>query len=175
MEEIVFDLNDLNDSKFLLKSDLPKFGYIIILIIMLILVFFACWTSCNYKTYIVEAEGLIYSDNKSYIVPLITGEIDNIFFEEGDYVSKGQTVIELDIEVLERQLQGCIEQIDLYDKKIKQYNKLLQAIQKGTNDFDLESNDDIFYYSEYKKYENFVNNISNDYVYFNNYINYNVN
>lgn len=93
--------------------------------------------SCMFKHYI-QVQGTIESDNNIFIPPQASGVVKKIYVKEGDKVSRGQLLAELDGAVYERniaELENSLKlattiferQQRLWDKKIGSEIQYLQA------------------------------------------------
>ena len=88
----VRDLKDLKDSSLLYEKDVPPFGYIIVSGTALLLVAVIIWSVNTTKTYVIKSSGIIESENKNYIMPSYSGEISEMYIDEGSYVKKGDVI-----------------------------------------------------------------------------------
>jgi len=52
----------------------------------------------------IETQGTIETDNNIWVTPKANGEIVKIYFREGDWVKKGQLMIKLDDEILQKNI-----------------------------------------------------------------------
>lgn len=93
--------------------------------------------SCMFKHYI-QVQGTVESDNNIFIPPQASGVVKKIYVKEGDKVSRGQLLAELDGAVYERniaELENSLKlattiferQQRLWDKKIGSEIQYLQA------------------------------------------------
>ena len=90
-KKTVKKLEDLKDSRLLYEKTLPPFGYMIISSITLLLIAVVIWSLKTPKTYVIKSSGIVESVNKNYIMSSYTGEINEMYVEEGSYVEKGDT------------------------------------------------------------------------------------
>lgn len=91
-----YRLNDLKDSKILYDKNPPKFILYIFLIVLVSIILIITYTNFTYKTEVVRTSGILSAENKSNIQSPVGGKITNIYKENGEYVSKGDILFELD-------------------------------------------------------------------------------
>lgn len=152
MTKKVKSLNELTDSRILYEKDCPPFGYLIVSLISVLLISVLIWSIKTPKTYIVKSNGIIESVNKNYIMSAYSGEINNMYIEEGSYVEKGDllfTVKSTDLNLQDEQLSG---QIEMYEKTIEYLKKLEKSIMDGKNYFNSEVEEERQYYNQYEAY-----------------------
>lgn len=104
-------------------------------IIITIIFCTVCWLFFGKVDVVVTAGGKIIPDGEIKIVqPLETGVIKNILVKEGDYVTKGQTLIEIDTSTTEPELNAKEKSLEY----IQSESSRLEAQAEGS-DFDIES------------------------------------
>lgn len=146
------ELKDLKDSALLYDKTLPSFGYIILSVITLLLVAVIIWSIKTPKMYVIKSNGVIESDNKNYIMSSYTGEIKEMYIQEGSYVEDGDllfTVKSTDLDLQKEQIEG---QLKVYKEKINGLQKLEKAIMDGENYFDINIEEERPYYNQYETY-----------------------
>ncbi len=148
----VRDLKDLKDSSLLYEKDLPPFGYIIVSVTALLLVAVIIWSVNTTKTYVIKSSGIIESENKNYIMPSYSGEISEMYIDEGSYVKKGDvlfTIKSTDLDLQADQVEG---QAEVYKERVQQLKKLEKSIMDNENYFDINAENDRNYYNQYEAY-----------------------
>lgn len=153
---------DLKNSRLLYEKDLPPFGYILIISILLLIIGVGFWSTQAYKTYIVRGEGIVVSDNKNYIMSEYTGEIIEMNFTEGDYVEEGDVLFEIKSTDLDIQLEQLNGKIKLYQTKIEQLEKLELSIKDDTNYFDENNIEDGAYFNRFNEYKSEISQYHGD-------------
>ena len=109
--KIFFETDDAHEFKPVLSeieeapvSPLGRFTFWIIISIMLVTVL---WLTIGKVDIVVSARGMVIADGESKIVqPLDTGVISNILVKEGDFVKKGQILMEIDPATTEPELES---------------------------------------------------------------------
>jgi multidrug efflux pump subunit AcrA (membrane-fusion protein) len=86
------------------------------------------WAGLSIKTYVVKANGLIASENKTNIMNRVSGSIDKINVREGDSVKKGDVLIEIDGFQLELQIAQIKANVDFYSVKVDIMKRLIEFI-----------------------------------------------
>ena len=85
-------------------SPLGRFTFWIIISIIVVTVL---WLTIGKVDIVVSARGMVIADGESKIVqPLDTGVISNILVKEGDFVKKGQVLMEIDPATTEPELES---------------------------------------------------------------------
>ena len=149
-------MEELKDSRIMFEKPMPRFGYMIVLTIALLLIGIVIWSIYTPKVYMIKAAGTITSENSNYIMPSYTGEIVTNHMQEGMFVEKGDvlfTVKSTDYDIQQEQLE---ENKITYEEKILQYERLVKSIKDDTNYFDASNPDDSLYHSTYEVYKSQV-------------------
>ncbi len=146
-------LDQLKDSTLLFEQDMPQFGYMLIMIIVLTVAGILFWASNAHKPYIIKTQGTITGKEATYVMPVYTGEIESSFLEEGKLVQEGETLFTIkstDYNLQEEQLKATKE---TYEKQVEKYQLLVKSIQDDTNYFSSTEANDTYYYSTYETYK----------------------
>ena len=151
--KMVRNLTDVKDSRLLYEKDLPPFGYFIVIIATVFLLALIVWSTTAHKTYIVKGNGNIVSDNKNYIMSDYAGKITKMNIAEGDYVEKGDVLFVIQSTDLELQNQQILEQAELCESQIRQYELLEKSVKDNKNYFSSTADDDKLYYNRYEEYQ----------------------
>lgn len=147
-------ISELKDSSLLFEKTLPPFGYIIITVIAVLLIAVVIWSIKTPKTYVIKSSGMVESVNKNYVMSSYTGEINEMYIEEGSYVEKGDTLFTVKSTELDLQDEQIDGQIGVYMQKTEQLRKLEKSIMDGENYFNINIDDDRQYYNQYEAYIN---------------------
>jgi len=150
-------LGDLKDSKLLYEKSLPAFGYVIILVLLVLLAFLVTWSMHTPKIDIIKSAGTVQSVNKNYAMSPYGGEIIEISIGEGDHVEQGDTLFVVQSADLDLQKIQLEKQAQIYEMQIENYNLLVRSIQENQNLFDPTKPEDSLYYSQYELYRSQVN------------------
>ena len=149
-----YSLSELSESSIMIQRKIPRFGIIITMLVSFLLVGALTWMAVVRKTYVVKAAGLLTDERKESIMNTTTGNIKSINFKEGDYVKKGETIITLQNEELNLQINQLASNVAFNERKAKSYENTIKFI-NGYNVSDESTQANPF--SE--------NDIENNYVY----------
>lgn len=156
MRRHVVTLDEIRDSKLLYEKDMPAFGYILLVLLLVLLTVVTVWGTRTTKPYIVKGVGTVESPNKNYAMTPFTGEITGLAIREGDYVNRGDVLFAVkstDAAVQNKQLDN---QRQIYERQISQYDKLVDSIKDNRNYFSSSSTEDSLFYSRYEEYKSQV-------------------
>lgn len=156
MSKNVRTLEQLKDSRLLYEKKLPRFGYLISLVVTILLIFVVIWSIYTPKIYVVKSSGLVQSDNKNYVMSPFTGRISEMLVTEGKVVDKGDALFEVQSTELNLQITQLKEQRKSYKTRISQFEKLVKSIKDNNNYFDITNENDNLYYSQYEVYKSMV-------------------
>ena len=153
MKNQIKSWNQLKDSRLLYEKNLPVFGYMLIICMVLLLSIVVIWSIRTPKVDMVTSSGITESENKNYIMSPYTGEIVNLYIEEGMLVEEGDVLFSLKSTDLNLQKIQLSEQKKVYQARLDQYQKLIQSIKDDFNYFDLSNIEDNLYYSQFEVYK----------------------
>lgn len=153
MKVEIKSISDLKDSKLLYEKNLPPFGYLIVIIVMLLIITVVIWSMNTNKPYVIKGEGTIESSNKTYVVPPFSGEISEVNIKEGKYVNKGEVLFKIKNIDINMQREQIAKQIELMEKQVKNYEVLVKSIKDNKNYFDEANSDESFFYNKYETYK----------------------
>ncbi|MCL2786335.1 MAG: HlyD family efflux transporter periplasmic adaptor subunit [Methanomassiliicoccaceae archaeon] len=91
-----YDLKKLSDSRLLYMRSPPKFTYIFVVIVAIILAGALIWSAVTVKAEQVQVSGIITTEGKQTLSANVTGIISDVYYEEGDAVSAGDVIAEFD-------------------------------------------------------------------------------
>ena len=149
-------MEQLRDSALLFETDVPPFGYLLLLIVAVSLASVLLWSTQAVKPYVIVSQGTVTSADAAYVMPAYTGEIEENDMEEGMLVEEGDvlfTIKSTDYNLQEEQLLAGRE---IYEQQIEKSNLLVKSIQDNTNYFDSTDPEDTLYYSSFEAYQSQV-------------------
>ena len=149
-------MEQLRDSALLFETDVPPFGYLLLLIVAVSLAGVLLWSTQAVKPYVIVSQGTVTSADAAYVMPAYTGEIEENDMEEGMLVEEGDvlfTIKSTDYNLQEEQLLASRE---IYEQQIAKSNLLVKSIQDNTNYFDGTDPEDTLYYSSFEAYQSQV-------------------
>lgn len=110
-------LSEIEDSP---VSPLGRFTFWTVVSIMIITIL---WLTIGKVDIVVSARGIVIPDGEAKIIqPLDTGVISKILVKEGDYVQKGQVLMEIDPATTEPQLESVQKNLEDTLLEIKRLN-----------------------------------------------------
>lgn len=154
MSSKIIDINELTDSRELLEKPLPRFIIVFIYIFLAILITLILWAHFAQKEIVVKASGIVQAVDSNTIVPLVSGEIDKINVEEGEYVQTGDKLLVLNEDTVELEESALQEKVDAIQKEIELSKKYEKSLNQGKNLFSLNDDADKEYYYEFQSYQN---------------------
>ena len=149
-------MEQLRDRALLFETDVPPFGYLLLLIVAVSLAGVLLWSTQAVKPYVIVSQGTVTSADAAYVMPAYTGEIEENDMEEGMLVEEGDvlfTIKSTDYNLQEEQLLAGRE---IYEQQIEKSNLLVKSIQDNTNYFDSTDPEDTLYYSSFEAYQSQV-------------------
>lgn len=153
MNKQVKTLNQMTDSRLLYDKNPPAFGYMIITIIFILMAAIIVWSRQAPKIYMITANGIIESENKNYVMSSYSGQVAEVYMEEGSMVIKGAPLLKIKSTDINLQVLQLEEQKELFVKRVEQYRKLVESIQDDINYFDAGNTEDSLYYSQFEAYK----------------------
>ena len=154
MKTYIQDLKDITDSREMLESKphffLAWFAYILIGILVVALI----WSYFGQIEDYVKAVGTVRPGEKiSTIRNMVTGRVDEVYFEQGMKVKEGDVLYTIEIDGLiaeKEQLERKVSRLEIENSNLL---KLKNSILENKNLFDNENIDEIDFYNRYRKYE----------------------
>ena len=156
MTTTIRDINELQDRRIMMEKKLPPFGYALILLTAVLILFLVVWSTKNYRTYVSQSSGSVQAANKTYIMSSYSGSITELNIAEGSYVNEGDLIAHIKSTDLDMQQDSIQSQLDIYKKQKSQYEKLVKSIQDDKNYFSETDIDDQPYYYQYETYKSQV-------------------
>ena len=118
-------------------SPLGRFTFWIIVSIMVVTVL---WLTIGKVDIVVSARGIVIADGESKIIqPLDTGVISSILVKEGDFVKKGQALMEIDPATTEPQLESVQKNLEDTLLEIKRLNATATGGEFNTDNINNET------------------------------------
>jgi len=115
----VYNLNEITDSRLLYDKRPPRFLFFIILVILTLIVGFIFWSTKSVKTFVVKGQGIVTTEKKSNVMSKVSGEISEVYIEEGKKVKKGDLLLVFNAPEPKYQLQQIEGQIEILNKRIE--------------------------------------------------------
>lgn len=108
--------------------------------LMALILFAALWLTLGKADVVVSARGKVIPDGETKIIqPLDTGVIKKILVKEGDFVKKGQTLMEIDPSTTEPQLESLKANLEYVNLERKRLSATANGHSLKVSDSDVES------------------------------------
>lgn len=91
----VKSLEDLRDSRIVFDKQLPRFGYMLLIIVAIFLAGVCIWSIHTPKVYMITAKGTVSSEGANQVMAGCTGEITACNMREGQLVEKGEILFRI--------------------------------------------------------------------------------
>ena len=152
MKNEIINIEDLSDSKELMMQKSPPIVLGSICIIMVVVLLSVIMMSFfNIDSYIAASAEVRTEEAFSTLTVISGGEVNNIFYHDGDYVEKGNVILSLNSDELIENKKTLKNKIDENLDFLKNCELLVKSIQEDKNYFDVDSNPLFFYqYEEYR-------------------------
>ena len=144
----VYKLNEITDSKLQYDKKPPRFMNYIILVVVVLIVGFLVWSTKSVKTYVVKGQGIVTTENKSNIMAKVSGEVKEVYMEEGKEVNAGDTLIVFNSPEPKYQIEQADGQIEILNKRIELLKRAENEATKGTNTFNKNNADELEFYNK---------------------------
>ncbi|TDT57226.1 HlyD family secretion protein [Fonticella tunisiensis] len=144
----VYSLNEITDSRLLYDKNPPRFLMYIILVVLALVIAFLVWSTKSVKTFVVKGQGIITTEKKSNIMAKVSGEIKEVYVEEGKEVKEGDLLIVFNSPEPKYQLQQIEGQIEVLNKRIELLKRAENDAAKGTNTFNKKNADEAEFYNK---------------------------
>ena len=132
----VYNLNEITDSKVQYDKKPPALMFYVVLIVTVLIGIGLIWANNSVKTYVVKGQGMVVTENKSHIMTKTSGEIREVFVEEGKEVKAGDKLFSTSELETSLQLEQINAQIQTYENRISLLSKAEENATNGTNYFD---------------------------------------
>ena len=143
----VYNLHEITDSKLMYDRKPPKFMMYIIIIVAALIGAFLIWASKSVKTYVVKGQGIVTTENKAHVMAKVSGEIKEVFVEEGKEVKEGDVLVTLNAVEANLQIEQVVSQIELLDKRIELVTRAENDAAKNANTFNKNDAEELEFYN----------------------------
>ena len=149
MKPIIVDLKDISDSTEVYDSKPNRFVPYTIYIICAILAIALIWMYLFRMDIVVKADSVFRGDDDSTAVSCaVTGKITKMSVKDGQYVSEGDELYEVDIENLGSTIEDYKSKLDSVQQRLDMLNAYQKSLDGDNSEFDAMSDNQ--YYSEFK-------------------------
>ncbi|WP_078552579.1 HlyD family efflux transporter periplasmic adaptor subunit [Bacillus alkalicellulosilyticus] len=147
MKNIVRDISELTDSRELLESKPHPFVPIFITIFVLLLFSALTWSFFGEIDEVAKASGMVRpNESVSTVQAPVFGQIEEVFFNEGQWVEKGEILFTLDKEELEKELDMRLAEMTEAEEEIELLQLYKKSIETNENLFSTQTERTTYYY-----------------------------
>ncbi|MBO4539487.1 MAG: biotin/lipoyl-binding protein [Clostridia bacterium] len=162
----IYTFNELKESKLIYDRKPPAFGVIMTLFSLIFVAVAITWAVLSPKTYVVKATGIVCDSQKINVMNTVSGRVKIVAVKEGQVVSSGDLLIELDSYQTELQIAQIESVSALYDKRIAANRELIDIINNyklsdettHKNPFDKDDNAIVLVYYNAEMVLNYMQN-----------------
>lgn len=129
----IYTYSELKESRLIYDRKPPMFGIVMTALTLVFVIGVLLWAGLSTKTYVVRATGVVTASNKINIMNYASGAIKSIEADEGQAVSKGDTLLVIDSFQAELQIEQIKSVVKLYQDKIDNLSRLISFV----NDYSL--------------------------------------
>lgn len=152
MKGLILDFKDLSDAREIIEQKTPRFMLYFFYFVLLIILAILTWSYFAEKEIVVKAQGMVIPDTKQSITPLVSGNVNLIYFKEGDLVNKGDLILELEHDALIESLNYYKNGMYTSQYQINLNIKFEQSIMELNNLFDKNNKDEMGNYYEVQSF-----------------------
>jgi len=153
MKSKIIDFKDLSSAREIVEHKIPNFMLWFFYFILIMITVLISWSYIGEKEIVVQATGMIETENIQSIVPLINSKVKEIYYYEGDYVKKGDLILVLDATEIVNNLSNYTKAKEDYEQNLVLDRMYLDSLNKHVNKFDL---DNVYHVSKYYEFENYL-------------------
>ena len=153
------DIKSLSDSRQVLESKPNKFIIIFIYILLTLILMFVAWAWFSEKEVVAKVSGVVRPNRKVQTISnFIQGEVKSVKMKNGERISKGDILFEIDSDSLVKEKKRIDDQLNKINEDNSNLTKLNKSINNNKNYFSNSGSEKEYYY-KFKNYES-GNNIS---------------
>lgn len=155
MKPIIVDMKDMSDSTEIYDSKPNRL--LVWTIYLLALILFACflWMSFSKIEIVVKSNGVFRGDSAVHEISSgVTGNINEVFVRNGQFVEAGDTLYMISIESLSETILRYQENLQAADDRIEILSAYEKSLQGGKNELDKCANNP--YYEEFVNRRNLL-------------------
>lgn len=151
MHDFIIDINELSDSRELLEAKPPKVIKIFIYFLLVMLITGIVWISLSFLEITTKSPGMIRPIKDISIVRnIVSGNVDGIYFVDGEYVERGDLLYRIDTESMDIDLSEVISKLVKLEEKRQNTTLLKGCVLEGYNAFKKEN---IEFYNRYLTFD----------------------
>lgn len=136
MRSKIIEFKDLSDAREVVEHKIPKFMLWFFYFVLVTITFVLIWSYFGTKEIVVQASGTVKTEDTQSVIPLINTTVLHVFFEEGNYASQGDLIIELDGRAIETDIINYETTLLSIERDLVLNQLFLDSVQTDTNLFD---------------------------------------
>jgi multidrug resistance efflux pump len=144
----VYSLNEITDSKLLYDKKPPRFMNYIIIVVLALIIGFLVWSTKSVKTYIVKGQGIVATEKKNNIMAKISGEVKEVYIEEGKEVKEGDVLLVFNSPEPKYQIQQAEGQLETINKRIELLKRAENEATNWKNTFNKSNAEEAEFYNK---------------------------
>ena len=152
MKKRIIEFKDLSESREVIEQKIPNFMLIFFYFMLILISSFLIWSYFGEKEIVVQSSGIVKTENIQTYVPLISGTVIAKYFEEGDEVSIGDLILQLESTSLTIDISNYTNTRDEYLEDIILEELYLESVEQEENMFSLDKINQITKYYEFEDY-----------------------
>lgn len=118
----------------------PRFFHSVLWIILAVFAFVAIFVVFGKVDEVVRAEGIVRPENNvSSVKNIISGEIENVFYENGKFVGKGETLLSLKDDSVVAEKKAVLAQLDEISERLESVSLIISLFSGSDFSFSLNS------------------------------------
>lgn len=120
----------------------PRFFHSVLWIILAVFAFVAIFVVFGKVDEVVRAEGIVRPENNvSSVKNIISGEIKDVFYENGKFVGKGETLLSLKDDSVVAEKKAVLAQLDEISERLESVSLIISLFSGPDFSFPLKSSD----------------------------------
>ena len=127
-----YDFSELSDSRMTYLRNPPKFTYILVIAVIVILISTVVWSATAVKAEEIRTSGIVTTSGTIKIVAEISGTVTEVSVSEGDAVSENDIVLKLDDVQIRAELSGYTAAKENNEKRIEFIDRMISELNKDT-------------------------------------------
>lgn len=153
MKVIIQDMKDLSDSRELMEASSPLIMRLTSVVILVLFIVALIWSYFGKIEDYTRVNGVVRPNEQvSVIKSIVTGKVQEVFFEEGTVVKQGDKLFTLDGAQMALEKESLGKQIEKAKQEISLLEKLKNSVQDNKNYFNASVKEEQEYYNKFVKY-----------------------
>lgn len=139
MRSKTYEFKELSDAREVVEHQVPKFMLWFFYFVLVTLTLTLIWSYVGTKEIVVQASGVVKTNQTQSVVPLINTTVLSVHFQEGDRVNEGDLIVAFDGRALERDITNYENALVTLRENLSLEALYLESVETDTNLFDLNN------------------------------------